>query len=397
MKRLDTWILFFLGLILFGIGIEYPTQLNFDEFHYIPAARQFLAGVGNPNWEHPPLGKLIIALGIQLFGDSPLGWRSMSLVFGALTWVGLYQWGHAVFGRRKSAWTVALLGLAGQMLFVQARIAMLDTFMVAFLVFALANYAQGKHSRAALFFGAASACKWSALIPWACFGLWAGFREGGGLVAWLHWVRVWGVQPLLVYYAPFLIFLRMDLQPPATLVDIFWNMQWRIWEGQQRVVAAHPYASHWWEWPLLLKPIWYAFERESSPQNGVRGVFLLGNPLLLWGGLLAWLACLWGYFRERSLAAGHAAAVWAVLYFGWVLIPRKLAFHYYYYPAALSLSLCWTWLLDRLETSRPNGDWKRWVLVGSALALFLWFLPISAAWRLGPDTFRTWMWFDRWI
>ena len=66
----------FLALVLHRIGL--PSQLYFDEVHYVPAARQMLEPVmPQPmlNPMHPPLAKQLIALSIHSFGDGPLGWR----------------------------------------------------------------------------------------------------------------------------------------------------------------------------------------------------------------------------------------------------------------------------------------------------------------------------------
>jgi len=132
--------------ILFLVHIDTPTRLNFDESHYVPAARQLLHDGSDPNHEHPPLGKLLIAAGIGLFGDRPLGWRVMSTVFGALTLVGMYLWALALFKDRGLALWAALMTLVNHLLYVQARIAMLDTFMVAFIVWALAALTWAWHS-----------------------------------------------------------------------------------------------------------------------------------------------------------------------------------------------------------------------------------------------------------
>ena len=44
-------------------------------------ARKFLEGTYQFDL-HPPLGKFIIAVGIAVFGDTPIGWRVMPLLFG---------------------------------------------------------------------------------------------------------------------------------------------------------------------------------------------------------------------------------------------------------------------------------------------------------------------------
>ena len=75
--------LFVASCALFLVYIQFPEKLNFDEFHYIPAARRLLDFSNPKNMEHPPLGKELIAIGMAIFGDQPLGWRFMSTIFGA--------------------------------------------------------------------------------------------------------------------------------------------------------------------------------------------------------------------------------------------------------------------------------------------------------------------------
>ena len=60
----------------------------FDEVHYLPAARELLALDEFTNREHPLLGKELIALGIALFGDNPVGWRLLPTLLGTLALFG---------------------------------------------------------------------------------------------------------------------------------------------------------------------------------------------------------------------------------------------------------------------------------------------------------------------
>ena len=66
----------------------------FDEVHYLPAARELLALDEFTNREHPLLGKELIALGIALFGDNPVGWRLLPTLLGTL----------ALFGAMRALW-----------------------------------------------------------------------------------------------------------------------------------------------------------------------------------------------------------------------------------------------------------------------------------------------------
>ena len=92
------------AFIVRGVWIDVPPgALIFDESYYVNAARILLgwpveagatyagAAVGlDPNIEHPPLGKLLMALSMVVFGDNGLGWRLPSLVAGMLVLGALY-------------------------------------------------------------------------------------------------------------------------------------------------------------------------------------------------------------------------------------------------------------------------------------------------------------------
>src|SRR5919201_40418 len=66
----------------------------FDETYYakdaclyagMPFKQCGLSSNGEQSWVHPPLGKWIIAAGVKLFGNSPLGSRLPSAIFGTAT------------------------------------------------------------------------------------------------------------------------------------------------------------------------------------------------------------------------------------------------------------------------------------------------------------------------
>ena len=159
-------------LVLVGLRLTIPSILYFDEVHYVPAARTILELSAPRNVEHPPLGKEMLALGMALFGDRPLGWRIMPAVFGTLT---LFAVMRAVWFAGCSRGASVLTGLfllTGFPLFVQSRIAMLDIFMVAFVMLALWMCAgalrepetgRGRLALAGMAMGAAMASKWNAV------------------------------------------------------------------------------------------------------------------------------------------------------------------------------------------------------------------------------------------
>ncbi|MDR0798110.1 MAG: hypothetical protein LBE70_05315, partial [Nitrososphaerota archaeon] len=76
----------------------YLTETMFDEVYFTRTAEQYLNRQWPYEWTHPPLGKLIIASGITIFGLNPFGWRIMGVVFGTLMIPVIFLLGKKMFG-----------------------------------------------------------------------------------------------------------------------------------------------------------------------------------------------------------------------------------------------------------------------------------------------------------
>ncbi len=139
------------------VGLGYPSTLIFDEVYYARGAYSLVLQGFEGQWSgddqalaegddsglsrtdagyvvHPMLGKLLIAVGIQVFGNTPYGWRFSSAVIGTLTVVLV-----ALIARHLLKSTV-FGGLAGVLLavdgqhIVMSRTALLDVFLAFFAV-----------------------------------------------------------------------------------------------------------------------------------------------------------------------------------------------------------------------------------------------------------------------
>ncbi|WP_246587135.1 phospholipid carrier-dependent glycosyltransferase [Stakelama flava] len=407
--------------ILFLINLGHPAKLMFDEVHYVPAARVLLTLDHAVNQEHPLLAKEIIAAGIALFGDNPIGWRLFSAIAGAATVSGVF----AILWQLCRDWRAGVLGavlaIVNQMIFVQARIGMLDGFLGMFVVLAIAamlwamrgpaRSVPGRLIVTAVLLGLGVAVKWTA-VPYVAFAgmtlLFVRMRDarvaGRPLTTALgdagqrHWAGI-GVVPALlilglvsitVYFATFLpaFFYAHDALTLRKLIPY----QFDMWALQTQVLPAHPYQSDWWGWPIIARPIWYFYE----PDMGVwRGVLLIGNPVVMWGGLIGVAACLIGWWRTRSGEALGAAGLWIGSLAIWAIIPKSLGFYYYYYLSSIFLCVA----LPVSCRLYARGRWRHagWWYALAAIAMFAYFYPIIAAMPLtGQQSFTHWTWFVAW-
>ena len=416
--------IFILTLAIMLIGIQSPGKLYFDEVHYIPAAREILSGAATTNAEHPPLAKELMAVGIVAFGDNPLGWRFMSAVFGAFALVGIYLWSLALFTEEKVALWATAITFSNQALYVQSRIAMLDIFAVAFMVWALAAFTatwlpyfrdQTKSLLIATgaFIALSIACKWSGILCWllvvgiaVLIKILQGWRTQFEEPAESDWYRrdLWrGIEvwdwllcliliPLGIYWITFSPLGWRELLP-GNLLDA----QITIWHENATLTGTHPYMSSWVYWPIIARPIWYFFEgsKWDTSDASAQAVLFLGNPLVFWGGILAVFACLYGWLAHRRKEAFLIVAAYSAFYIAWAVIPRTLEFSFYYLPAAMTLGVALAYAFYRTPLNR--WPWTRRLFLAACVLMFGYFLPISnAVVTASEPEFNRLMWFERW-
>ncbi|MGZ3688363.1 MAG: phospholipid carrier-dependent glycosyltransferase [Bdellovibrionota bacterium] len=439
--------------LLMLIRLSYPSTPSFDEGYYVSAAGQFLHHDVNENWSHPPLAKLLMAAGMAFAGEGPLGWRIIGTLFGTLTVAGMAAFAWALFGSPQAALWTALFCVFNQVIFVQSRIAMLDTYMFGFTSWSLAALAMairegGRRKRgmwviaASALLGLATCCKWSAAAAWPLgAAILVIFNKRETILSWGRLLIAWTAPFVTAYLLPFLICIGMihpsfapPLGPPAAAQDpgrplaplerpqekpsvygigSLMGLQTQMLEAQVGLKERKlEYISPWWSWPLMERPVWYFSETgiDDFHEMQGRGVVLLGNPLIQWGGALgAALMVIWlpihalrrgkrsrARIKPQELRAGWIVLAFYLLFaFCWAVLPRKSSFYYYYYPAATLLSLVWTWWLLRLPTRLSR--WVPWAVLAVCAALFAFFYPILTGLQLPIESIQRRIWLSTWV
>ena len=388
--------------ILFLVRLSVPHKPVFDETHYLPAARTLLALSHPANTEHPLLAKSLIAAGIGLFGDTPFGWRFFSTLAATAVVVGTFAILQLLYGRVRTSAVGAVLTVLSFTVYVQARIAMLDGYMAAFVVvggalwlWAMRRGGWGRWLGAAACFGLAVGCKWTALPYGGLAGLvflmlkreraayFPGIPMLGGALAF-------GLTAAVCYLATFAPAFFYAEQP-LTFARLL-PFQVAMFHQQTQVLPSHTYQSAWWTWPFDIRPIWYLYERADGAQ---RGIILLGNPVVMWGGLAAVIACGWAWTDEGDRRPLAIALLWVFSLAIWAAIPKSLGFFYYYYLSSIWLCLAIAAAFDHWRARLRH--WDEAFLAG-AFVLFLYFFPILSAQALpSPEAFHRWTWFDSWV
>lgn len=435
--------------------LDQPDQIVFDETYYVTDARSHLAHGAEEGFAvHPPVGKWLIAAGIALVGDTPVGWRITAAVVGTLVVLLTYLIARRLLPAVGAAALAGLLAAFDGLLVVQSRIAMLDVFLALFVVLGawlllIARDRGGPWwALPGVALGLAVATKWSGILAVGAAGLavlgWAiadrRSRNGGlGRARPLLGATALAlvVVPAAVYlvtWVPWLVGFAQThegeqtctvdgelLDPCEPGVDErvagLARHHVAIWRFHRDLEADHPYMSHAVTWPVLARPIVYHFENcpdDPAPDadcavapGEAREIVALGNPALWWGALLALVALGWGLVR-RDRRAAFIAVFWAGQYVPWLLVDRPL-FLFYMTPVVPFMAVAVAYALTFVDERRARGPGAArrgratpgtitaMVIAVAAGALFVYFYPVLVGLELPEEVIRQRWWFDAWI
>ncbi|OXS56155.1 hypothetical protein B1A99_20505 [Cohnella sp. CIP 111063] len=394
---------------------DYRNSMYFDEIYHGRTAYEFIEVMEPYENTHPPLGKIILEVGVRMFDMTPYGWRFMAGIVGTLMVPLFYAVAKGMFGRTRYAALAALLLVLEGFHLVHSRSANVDISGVTFTIlmfygmhrFGETKWQNGGFKRAlgylalsGLFFGAAAAVKWNYLYGGAglaillAFALVRRWREGrmAGdfdtarriVLTLMACVIFYVAVPVGVYsatYAPFIKATKAD----DSYKDL-WQFQKNMYDYHKGVKEDHPYASKWYTWPLMLRPVWY-YGGKDLDKGEAQSIAAIGNPLIWWGGLAALLASWWLGFRRRDRIVLTLTVAYLSFYVPWMIAPRSITFLYHYFPMVPLLILSIVWMLRWFEERSYNGRRVTLAFGIAAAGLFVWFYPVYT----GITISREWM------
>jgi dolichyl-phosphate-mannose--protein O-mannosyl transferase len=138
-----------------------------------------------------------------------------------------------------------------------------------------------------------------------------------------------------------------------------------MWYENSVATATHPYASPWWSWPLMLRPV--AYWQDFPPHGDVATIWGAGNPLTWWAVLPAMTITGVRAMERPNLARTFLVVGFLAYYLIWIPIGRIL-FLYHYLPSIYIGYLA----LAAILADMWNGAAEGW----ESFALLLTILPV---------------------
>ena len=386
----------------------------FDEIYHARTAYEHIVGMWPYEISHPPLGKILMGLGIRAFGMNPFGWRCVGTLAGVLMLPFLYLLSKRMFKNTLGAFTATSLFAFDFMHFVQTRIATIDSYAVLFIIamyYFMYRYVTEKNLKclalSGICFGLGAASKWTCI--YAGLGL--------GLIWLIHWCLEWQktrdfrpllrnigfcliffvLLPGLIYYISYYPYgkakgmegLSMYLNPEYA--KIVWDNQVSMLTYHVGVNATHPYASRWYQWIFDLRPILYYLDYGIGTKASIAA---FTSPLVAWGGLLSMVGMAYLNFWKKDRRAGFILLGYLAQLVPWMLVSRiQFAYHYFACVVFLCLSLGY------VATVLTKAGRKRevYALVAVSLGLFALFYPVLSGTEVNASYGGTFLqWFSSW-
>jgi dolichyl-phosphate-mannose--protein O-mannosyl transferase len=393
----STLLITALGALLRIGNLANPHLLVFDETYYVKDAytlglfgheKQWPDGA-NPSFEagdlsgylqdgayvvHPPVGKWIIWLGMQLFGaDSSFGWRFSVALLGTLAIPLIIAAARLLIGNRVFAAIAGLLlAIEGQSI-VMSRTSVLDGMLAFFVLLAFyfllrdrTRISQALNTAAlakrdftisarpwlwamALTLGIAASVKWSGLYFLAAFGLYSLISD------WVTRQRL-GLKVLPAFLQAALNAIVMLPVALATYVAgwsgwilsqggwgrqanenwlvALWDYHTNAYSFHTGLSAEHPYSANALQWLLNLRPTAFYFDSFTGENCGLLencsiAITPLPHPLIWLSAVLAMLWVAARYFKRADFASGAIFIAFLAGWAPWLIYLSRTTFQFY--------------------------------------------------------------------
>ncbi|MBO5293431.1 MAG: phospholipid carrier-dependent glycosyltransferase [Lachnospiraceae bacterium] len=399
---------------------EYATYYYnsmFDEIYHGRTAYELIHDLPLYEISHPPLGKLMISLGIRFFGMTPFGWRFSSAVMGILLVPVIYCFAWKLWHDSRVALFCSILHCTEFMHFTLSRIATIDIHiaffviqMFLFMYCFLGQWFGTKENRKKEFVwlllcGVSTGC--------AIATKWTGFYAAAGLAVLLFMALAYRLKtgkwnktershcvflaavclvcfiviPFAIYMGSYLPYLSRN-SGKGLLTIVIENAQFML-DYHRAVKTAHPFESLWYEWVIDRRPLWDSVTRFAD--GTISSISTFGNPLILWSGIAAVIYNIYLFFLKKEKRALFLSVAYFSMLIPWLFVHRTV-FIYQYFICTIFLIL----IIGNALVHRRKKYEMSFFLCLSVL-LFLMFYPQLSGMQVPVDYTRHLLqWFPTW-
>ncbi|QQG49302.1 MAG: glycosyltransferase family 39 protein [archaeon] len=416
------------------LQIAFPNDggMVFDEAHYIPASQDTLGGIA-ANAEHPPLPKLISALGIGLLGNNWFGWRFPQVLMQIAAMYLFYLIARRLLGERWGLLATMFLGL-DTVWFIHGGTLLIDMPMFLFGLLAIELYMRKRPWLSAASMGLAFTAREMSIFWFGALVIYHLYTNRQTMGPALR-VGVKYLAVALLVFGVVMFAYDIRYQPPistsvtttvntqvienngtavttftttflSTSKQVIWNPIQHVlfiyqYHGPSGIVIDEPYAPYQfaWNWILPFDPVpfngtyhapepfnsatYYRVDVDVSAGN------VTNHYIPTWYQAQANLAVWYGFWpalagaiylilkrRETGTALFIAGGI-ALNYAPWLalsVLVRRIGFNYYFIYTLPFVALGLAFFYKQM----PSKYGRELAVLNLVLALFffVWFFPV---------------------
>ncbi len=423
-------------------AVGYMENMYFDEIYHARTAYEMINHDNLYEITHPPLGKVLMSIGIRIFGMNSFGWRFMGTLIGILMLPVMYLFAKRLTKRTTFAVIATFLLMFDFMHFAQTRMATIDSYAVFFIMlmflfmyrYVTMNYNRNKLYRTFLplllcgiAFGMGAATKWLCLYAGAGLaviffytmfkryfeyrGAKLMLKQGGGeyrayyqrtvetypyktAMTLLFCIIAFILIPALIYYLSYLPYTKIETRPyDFKMILDNQTYMWNYHSHLDTSADPHPFASRWSTWLLDIRPI-YLFRGTGYPDDILSSLSSFGNPFVWWALFPAIIIILIAKYNDYSYngALGFVTAAGLSELLPWVFITRETYIYHYFATVPfliLIIALACKYIWDKTK----HGKYFILLYMLVVAAAFFMFYPVIT----GVPTARGYVEGLRWL
>ncbi|MBR5251805.1 MAG: glycosyltransferase family 39 protein [Oscillospiraceae bacterium] len=380
---------------------SYYYSMYFDEIYHGRTAYEQLEGYSVYETTHPPLGKILIGIGIKLFGMTPFGWRFAGAVCGVVMLAVIWHMTKAIAGC-NAAMVACVLMAVDFMHLTQTRIATVDSFVVLFVMLTflfMIYYHKTEFGNAekewlflalsGVFMACAVASKWNGAYPMVALAVFFFIslytkyknsaktrRDRNYVLRTLAFCVIAFVSvPVVIYTLCYIPVVKAE--GIGDFLSQVIRCQGDMYRYHANLEAEHFFSSMWYSWPLCLKPMWYSVANLSN--GWISTISAFGNPLVWIATPVAAVCCLYEGIRNKKYLHLLVGMGYIASYLPWMFVTR-LCFIYHYFPCAMFGIVAIALVLENLTQKSPAAKKYITVYLAACAVLFVVFLPVTTGW-----------------
>ena len=389
--------------------LDSPKGYIFDEIYYAKNAYSLISSGVELDQEggaefvvHPPLGKWLIGIGIKLFGNNEFGWRSSSALFGSASVLLIYLIAKRLFKSEFLSLSAALLMALDGLSLVMSRVALLDIFLMFFILLTFYFLLKENYWLSGLVIGLGVSTKWSAafLIPILLL-LTLKLKELN-LSQILKRAGQFVFLPMAIYLTSWIGWFVSDKgwarNSGSNPISSLWNYHFEILNFHTNLVEKHSYSANPWSWLVLGRPTSFSYQSGDSCGAGkcAQEILAMGTPLLWWSAVIAVAITLGFYLKTVNKSAEIVLAGFAGTYLPWFFFQGRTMFYFYSITTLPFLILALIYCFDLLLEYR---NYQRVIQIFILIVAinFIYFLPIYIGIEIPYSDWLNRMWLPSWI